>query len=116
MSCGPRSVADFSRPLPPDPDGGYGVEMDVIARGTDQSRTTMDLIVEDGRVDETILFIREGNRALLYDAEAETPYTLMEAADENPDDFPWESSPLEPDSDLFAQICPDADPAGTRTV
>lgn len=114
---GPQLIrVHYTRPLPPDPDGGYGVEMDVIARGADQSRTKMDLLVEDGRVDETVLFIRDGNRALLYDAEAETPYSLMEAADEHPEDLPWESSPLEPDSDLFQQACPDAEPAGTRTI
>lgn len=93
----------------------YGVEMDVIARGADQSRTKLELLVA-GRVDETILFIRDGNRALLHQAEAETPYTLMEAADEHPEDLPWESSPLDPDSDDFQEACPDADPAGTTSI
>ena len=90
--------------------------MDVIARGADQSRTRLDLLVEDGRVDETILFIRDGNRVLLYNAQAEPQYTLMEAADEHPEELPWGSSPLDPDSDVFPQACPDPDPAGTRTI
>ena len=89
--------------------------MDVIARGADQSRTKLELLVA-GRVDESILFIRDGNRALLHQAEAETPYTLMEAADEHPEDLPWESSPLEIDSDLFLRVCPSPDAAGTRTI
>ena len=114
---GPQLIrVHYTRPLPPDPDGGYGVEMDVIARGTDQSRTTMDLIVEDGRVDETILTIRDGNRALGYNEAAETPYTLMEAADEQAEELPWQSSPLEPDSKVFKEVCPDAAPAGSRTI
>ena len=67
--------------------------MDVIARGADQSRTKLDLLVEDGRVDETILFIRDGNRVLLHNTQAEPQYTLMEAADEHPEELPWGSSP-----------------------
>lgn len=106
----------YSRPVPEDPDDGYGVEMDVIARGADQSRTKMDWLVEDGQVDETVVIVRDGNRALARDAEAETPYTLMEAADENLDDLPWESTPLDPDSDLFRQFCPDPARQGTRTI
>ena len=106
----------YTSPLPPDPEDGYGVEMDVIARGADQSRTKLDLLVENGRVDESILFIRDGDRALLYDTQGDPPYTLYEAADEHPDDLPWESRPLEPGSDLFQQACPDADPAGSRTI
>ena len=90
--------------------------MDVIARGADQSRTKFDLLVEGGRVDESVLIIRDGNRALLYSEEAEKPYTVMEAVDENPDELPWNSSPLELDSDLFRQVCPDAAPSGTRTI
>ena len=75
--------------------------MDVIARGADQSRTKLDLLVA-GRVDESVLVIRDGNRALMYDPDAKTPsYELMEAADEHPEDLPWESSPLDPDSDDF---------------
>ena len=93
----------------------YGVEMDVIARGADQSRTKVDWLV-DGRVDESILFIRDGNRALRYSADAETPYTLMEAADEHLEDLPWESSPLDPDSDLLLRVCPSPDVVGTRTI
>lgn len=108
----------YSQPMDPDPEGegGYGVEMDVIARGADQSRTELDLLVEGGRVDESVLIIRDGNRALLYGKGAEKPYTLMEAADENPDDLPWQSSPLELNSDLFQQVCPDAAPSATRTI
>lgn len=104
---------------PPDAETeSYGVEMDVIARGADQSRTKLDLLVEDGRVDETILFIRDGNRVLLHNAQAEPQYTLMEAADEHPEELPWGSSPLDPDSDVFAHVCSDSDPArtGTRTI
>ena len=67
-------------------------------------------------MDESILVIRDGNRALLHHAEAETPYTLMEAADEHPEDLPWESSPLDPNSDDFQEACPDADPAGSKTI
>lgn len=115
---GPQLVrVHYTRPLPRDPDDGYGVEMDVIARGADQSRTKVALLVDDGSVDETILIIRDGNRALMYDPEAETPsYDLMEAADEHPEDLPLESRTLEPDSDEFQEACPDADPAGTRTI
>jgi hypothetical protein len=114
---GPQVVkVHYSRPLPRDPDDGYGVEMDVIARGADQSRTKMVWLVEDGRVEMTVLIIRDGNRALAHDAEAETAYTLIEAVDEHPDDFPLESSPLDPDSDLFREACPDASRAGTRTI
>ena len=108
----------YSQPMDPDPEGegGYGVGMDVIARGADQSRTKLDLLVEGGRVDESVLIIRDGNRALLYGEGADKPYTLMEAADENPDDLPWQSSPLELKSDLFQRVCPDAAPYGTRTL
>ena len=106
----------YTRPVPEDPDDGYGVEMDVIARGADQSRTKMDWLVEDGQVEATVVIVRNGNRALLHDAEAETPYTLMEAADENLEDLPWESAPLDPASDLFRQSCPDPDRQGTRTI
>ncbi len=106
----------YTRPVPQDPDDGYGVEMDVIARGADRSRTKMDWLVEDGQAEETVVIVRNGNRALLHDPEAETPYTLMEAADENLEDLPWESAPLDPDSDLFRQICPDRDRQGTRTI
>ncbi len=114
---GPQLVkVHYTRPLPADPDGGYGVEMDVTAHGADRSRTELVWLVEDGRVEMTVLIIRNGNRALMYDAEAETPYTLMEAADEHPEDLPLESSPLEPDSDDFQEACPDADPTGTRTI
>ena len=105
----------YSRPVLKDPDDGYGVEMDVIAHGADQSRTKMDWLVEKGQVDETVVIVRNGNRALAHDAEAETPYTLMEAADENLDDLPWESTPLDPDSGLFRQLCPDPVRTGTRT-
>jgi hypothetical protein len=107
----------YTRPVPRDPDDGYGVELDVIARGADQSRTEMALLVDDGSVDETVLIIRDGNRALIYDPEARTPsFTVMEAADEHPEDIPWESSPVEPDSKEFQEACPGADPAGTRTI
>ena len=40
----------------------------------------------------------------------------MEAADEHPEDLPWESSPLDPNSDDFQEACPDADPAGSKTI
>ena len=117
-----ESVTDRGQPVrvhfsrPGDAEGeSYGVEMDVIARGADHSRTKLELLVA-GRVDETILFIRDGNRALLHQAEAKTPYTLMEAADEHPEDLPWESSPLDPDSDLLLRVCPSPDAAGTRTI
>ena len=106
----------YARPVPEDPDDGYGVEMDVIARGADRSRTKLVWLVEDGRVEQTVTIVRNGNRALLHDPEAETPYTLMEAADENLEDLPWESAPLEADSNLFRQICPDPDRRGTRTI
>ncbi len=108
----------YSQPMDPDPEGegGYGVEMDVIARGVDQSRTKFDWLVEGGRVDESVLIIRDGNRALLFSKGDEKPYTLMEAADENPDDLPWQSSPLVQDSDLFRQVCPDAARSGARTI
>lgn len=114
---GPQLVrVHYTQPLDTESES-YGVEMDVIARGADQSHTKMDLLVEDGRVDETVLIIRDGNRALLYDPEAKTPsYTLMEAADEHPEDLALESSPLEPASDDFQEACPDADPTGTRTI
>ena len=104
----------FSRPG--DAEGeSYGVEMDVVARGADQSRTKLELLVA-GRVDESIMVIRDGNRALLYDPKTEAGYTLMEAADEHPEDLSWESSPLDPNSDDFQEACPDADPAGSRTI
>ena len=65
---GPQLIrVHYTRPLDAESES-YGVEMDVIARGADQSRTKLDLLVEGGRVDETILVIRDGNRALLYDA------------------------------------------------
>ena len=90
---GPQLIrVHYTRPLDPEGESG-GVEMDVIARGADQSRTKLDLLAEKGRVDETILFIRDGNRALLHNADAETPYTLMEAADEHPEDFPGVEPP-----------------------
>ena len=73
-------------------------------------------LLVDGRVDESILFIRDGNRALGYSADAEPRYTLMEAADEHPEDLPWESSPLDPDSDLLLRVCPSPDAAGARTI
>ena len=106
----------YTRPLDVESES-YGVKMDVIARGADQSRTKLDLLVEGGRVDESILVIRDGNRALMYDPGAKTPsYELMEAADEHPEDLPWESSPLDPNSDDFQEACPDADPAGSKTI
>jgi hypothetical protein len=40
----------------------------------------------------------------------------LEAADEHPEDFPLESRPLHPGSDDFEEACPDAHPAGTRTI
>ena len=104
----------FSRPG--DAEGeSYGVEMDVVAHGADQSRTKLELLVS-GRVDESIMVVRDGNRALLYDPKTEAGYTLMEAADEHPEDLPWESSPLDPNSDDFQEACPDADPAGTKRI
>ena len=72
--------------------GNPGANSDA-ARDADQSRTKLDLLVEDGRVDETVLFIRDGNRALLYSAEGVTPYTLMEAADEHPEDLSGSRTP-----------------------
>ena len=55
-----------TRPLDAESESeSYGVEMDVIARGADQSRTRLDLLVEDGRVEESFLVIRDSNRALL---------------------------------------------------
>ena len=112
---GPQVVRVHYTRLGDEEGESYGVEMDVTARGADQSRTKLELLVE-GRVDESILFIRDGNRALLHQAEAETPYTLMEAADEYPEDLPWESSPLDPDSDLLLRVCPSPDAAGARTI
>jgi outer membrane lipoprotein-sorting protein len=113
---GPQLIrVHYTRPLEAESES-YGVEMDVIARGADQSRTKLVWLVEDRRVEMTVLIIRDGNRALLYDAEAETPYTLMEAANEHPEDLPWESSPLDPGSDDFQEACPDADQSGTRTI
>jgi len=111
----PLIRVQYTRPLDAESES-YGVEMDVIARGADQSRTKLDLLVEGGRVDESIMVIRDGNRALLYDAKTEAGYTLMEAADEHPEDLPWESSPLDPNSDDFQEACPDADPAGTKSI
>ena len=105
----------YSWSLDPEGESG-GVELDVIARGADQSRTKLELLAEKGRVDETFLFIRDGNRALLHNADDETPYTLMEAADEHPEEFYPASSPLDPDSDLLLRACPNPDPAGTRTI
>ena len=117
---GPQLIrVHYTRPLDAESESeSYGVEMDVIARGADQSRTKLDLLVEDGRVEESFLVIRDGNRALLYNADAEPRYGLMEAADEHPEDlsWTWESRPLDLDSDLFLQICPNPDPAGTRTI
>ena len=113
---GPRLIrVHYTWPLDPEGESG-GVEMDVIAHGADQSRTKLDLLAEKGRVDETILFIRDGNRALVHNADAEPQYTLMEAADEHPEEFFPQSSPLDPDSDLFLRTCPSPDAAGTRTI
>ena len=63
----PLIRVQYTRPLDTESES-YGVEMDVIARGADQSRTKLNLLVEGGRVDESILVIRDGNRALMYEA------------------------------------------------
>ena len=113
---GPVVRVRYTVPPPTGSDEGYGADLNVIARGADQSRTTVHLLVEDGQMDETVLFVRDGNRALVHDPSGEPAYTLMEAADEHPDELPAVSSPLEPGSDAFRQACPDAARAGTRTI
>ncbi len=96
---------------------GGRVEIDVIARGADQSRTTVAWYFDgEEEADETFLTIRDGNRALLHNEDAEPAYTVLEAADEHPDELPLESSPLAPASRQFQEACPGAGPSGHRTI
>lgn len=95
---------------------GGRVVIDVIVRGTDQSRVTMAWYYDgEEEADETFLTIRDGNRALMYNEDAEPAYTVMEAADEHPDEF-FLSSPLDPDSPQLQQACPGAKQSGSRTI
>ena len=95
--------------------GGGRVEVDVIARG-DQSRTTTAFYFTEDEADETFLTILDGNRALLHNENAEPAYQVLEAADEHPDDIPFESGPLNGADRAFRAACPNAEPIGTRTI
>jgi MYXO-CTERM domain-containing protein len=94
--------------------GGGRVVIDVIVLGADKSRSTK-AVYFDGELDETFLTIRNGNRALMYNEDAEPAYTVLEAADEYPEQF-FEELSLGPESPQFQQACPGAKPSGERTI
>jgi hypothetical protein len=99
-------------------EGGIRIEVDVIADGTERSRTRITLFAEPAApADETIVTILDGERGLAYSDSAESPYTVVEAPEEHPGDFPlFLRGVLEPGSDQFHQVCPDARRHGAATI
>jgi len=94
--------------------GGGRVVMDVIVLGAEKSRTKK-AVYFDGELDETFLTIRNGNRALMYNEDAEPEYTVLEAVDEHPE-FLFEELSLGPESPQFQEACRGAKPSGERTI
>jgi len=94
--------------------GGGRVVMDVIVLGAEKSRTTK-AVYFDGELDETFLTIRNGNRALMYNEDAEPEYRVLEAVDEHPEFF-FEELSLGPEIPQFQEACPGAKPSGERTI
>jgi len=121
QAAGGRSGAlhihfDYVREEDGSENAGGRVVMDVIVLGADKSRATTAWYFDGAEeADETFLTIRDGNRALKYNAEAEPEYTVLEAADEHPEEF-FEELSLGPEIPQFQEACPGAKPSGERTI
>lgn len=101
-----------------EPPGGdwSRVEVDALVQGSARSRTELRMYGDGPSPDETVVIVRDGNRALLVDDAAEPAYTVLEAVDEHPDELFRQAEPLVPGSDAFRDLCPSAEPTAPRTI